>query len=133
MRILIADDQPQVRFALRVALELQSGPKTVSEVADGRDLLVEARCFCPDMLLLDLELPGLPASDLVRELRQLSQGLKLIVLSEKSELAQTALAIGADIFVSKADSPDRLLAAIREYWHRWQTEVQTTAPGQPSG
>ncbi len=114
MRILIADDQPKVRFALRVALERQPGPKTVGEAIDSCDLLAQARSVCPDLVLLDWDLPGISAADLLRELHHLCHRLAVIVLSEKPELAETAIAFGANAFVSKSDPPERLFSAIRE-------------------
>lgn len=122
MRILIADDQPKVRFALRVALERQPGTKTVGEATDAVDLLAQARSVCPDLLLLDWELPEMPILELLSELRQICRRLKVIVLSEKSEAAQAALLIGADAFVSKADPPEYLSKAISECCHRWQAQ-----------
>ncbi len=116
MRILIADDQPKVRFALRVAIERQPGSKTVGEAIDTADLIAQARSFSPDLLLLDWDLPGMLAADLIRELRAICPSLRVIVLSEKSEIASNALTIGANAFVSKADPPEHLLAAIGKCW-----------------
>ena len=117
MRVLIADDQPQVRFALRVALERQPGSKTVGEATDTADLLAQARSPCPDLLLLDWDLPGMPPSELLSELHRRCRDIKVIVLSEKSEAEQAALVIGVDAFVSKADPPEHLMSAIGECWH----------------
>ena len=61
MRIMIADSQPKVRFALRVALEQRPGFKTISEAIDSEDLIVQSRVICPDLVMLDWELPGLPS------------------------------------------------------------------------
>lgn len=131
MRILIADDQPKVRFALRVALERQPGYKTVGEATDTADLLAQARSVCPDLLLLDWDLPEMPIPELLSELRRICGCLKVIVLSEKSEAAQAALAIGADAFVSKADPPEHLLRAVSECWQHWQ--VPSNMDREPSG
>jgi DNA-binding NarL/FixJ family response regulator len=130
MRILIADDQPKVRFALRVALERQPGSKTVGEATDTADLLAQARSVCPDLLLLDWDLPEMSTPELLTELRRICRCLKVIVLSEKSEVEQAALAVGADTFVSKADPPEHLLKAISECWHRW--DVQSKAECESS-
>lgn len=116
MRILVADDQPKVRFALRVALERQPGDKAIGEAIDANDLVAQAKSVCPDLVLLDWDLPGMSAGEILHQLRQRCPFLKVIVLSEKSELAQTAMAIGADAFVSKTDLPEHLLAAINECW-----------------
>jgi DNA-binding NarL/FixJ family response regulator len=130
MRILIADDEPKVRFALRVALERQPGSKTVGEATDAADLLAQAQSVCPDLLLLDWDLPETPAPELLSELHRICRRLKVIVLSEKFEAEHAALVLGADAFVSKADPPDHLLRAVSECWHRW--EVQSKADCESS-
>ena len=68
-RILIADDQPKVRFAMRVLLDRQSGLQVVGEAAHADSLLAQVETACPDLVLLDWELPGLPATDLLVALR----------------------------------------------------------------
>ncbi len=117
MRVLIADDQPKDRFALRVALEGLPGPKTVGEASDTTELLVQARSVCPDLVLVDRDLPELPLPELLCELRRICRCAKIIVLGEKSEIEYAALANGADAFVSKADPPEHLMGAIRACWH----------------
>jgi DNA-binding NarL/FixJ family response regulator len=128
MRILIADDRPKVRFALRVLLEQQPGWQMVGEATDATDLLRQAGVCCADLVLLDWDLPGMVAGKLVACLRQNYPGLMIIALSGKHEARRAALAAGADGFVSKADPPERLLAAIGEssaIWGERCTEVHS--------
>ena len=113
MHILVADDQPKVRFALRVLLERQPGFIIVGEAVNAEDLLVQAEATCPDILLLAWELPGLMAADWFSNLREACPGLYVIALSGRSETRQAALEAGADAFVSKTDPPERLLAAVK--------------------
>jgi DNA-binding NarL/FixJ family response regulator len=112
MRILVADSQPRVRFALRVLLEQQPGLEVVGEAADSRELLVQVGSTSPDLVLLGWELPGLPAVDSLLALRQIRSDLMVIALSGRPEARQVALDAGANAFVSKSDPPERLLAAI---------------------
>lgn len=134
MRILIADDQPKVRFALRVALERQPGPKTVGEAIDSADLLAQARSVCPDLLLLDFDLPEMPLAELLSELRRICRCLKVIILSEKSKTEQATLAIDADAFVSKADPPEHLLRALSKCWqHGEVVSERDCEPSKPPG
>ena len=114
MRILVADDQPKVRFALRVLLERQPGLKVVGEAADADDLLVQVEMACPDLVLLDWELPGLAGGDLLSALRGVCPNLFVIALSGRLEVRRAALEAGADAFVYKCDPPERLLAAIAD-------------------
>jgi len=114
MRILVADDQPKVRFALRVLLERQPGLKVVGEAADADDLLAQIETACPDLVLLDWELPGLAGGDLLSALRGVCPDLFIIALSGRLEVRRAALEAGADAFVYKCDPPERLLAAIAD-------------------
>ena len=114
MRILIADGQSKVRFALRVLLDRQPGIKVVGEVVCARDLLTEADVADPDLVLLDWELSGLTAVGSLSALREIRPNLYVVVLSGRSEARQSALDAGADAFVSKIDPPERLLATIGE-------------------
>jgi DNA-binding NarL/FixJ family response regulator len=113
MRILVADNQPQVRFALRVLLERQPGFAIVGEASDGNGLLHGVAMTLPDVVLLGWELPGLMALDSLSLLRRIRPDLLVIALSVRSEARDAALSAGADAFVSKGDPPERLLAAIR--------------------
>ncbi len=113
MRILLADDQPKVRFALRVLLEREPGLAIVGEASDGDDLLNRTATTLPDIVLLGWELPGLTATDSLPLLRRIRPDILVIALSVRSEARRAALSAGADAFVSKGDPPERLLAAIR--------------------
>ncbi len=113
MRIGIADPQGRVRFSLRVLLEQQPGWMVVGEAADCDELLEMFFSSFPDLLLLDWGLPDRIPEDLLRLLRTQRPGIKIIVMSGRHELQQIAMQAGADAFASKADSPEKLLAVIR--------------------
>ena len=122
MRILIADDQPQVRSALRLLLGHEPGVTVVGEADDAERTLELAARQRPDLVLLDWELPGLPAAGpstnggqhLLLALRACCPGMKVVALSGRPEARQPALDAGADVFVSKGDPPERLLAAMED-------------------
>lgn len=126
MRILLADDEERVRFALRKLLERQPNLDIVAEASDAQDVLRETAQSEPDLLLLDWELPGHVAAILLPALRQVHPQLQVIVLSGRPEARRVALAGGADAFVSKAEPPERLLSAIT-------TCCGSTAGVQPGG
>jgi DNA-binding NarL/FixJ family response regulator len=114
MQVLLADDRPKTRFALRLLLERQPGIQVVGEAADAEALLVQARVTSPNVVLLDWELPKLAATgSLPLALRRACPHLYVIALSGRPEMRVAALAAGADAFVSKADPPESLLAAVR--------------------
>ncbi|MGD2165838.1 MAG: response regulator transcription factor, partial [Anaerolineae bacterium] len=109
MRILLADNQPRVRFALRVLLEQEPGLAIVGEARDGDALLNRTASTLPDIVLLGWELPGLAGRDSLPMLRRIRPGLLVIALSGRSEARTAALSAGVDAFVSKGDPPERLL------------------------
>ena len=114
MRILLSDDQAQVRFALRMLLERQSGVQVVGETVDAEELLDRAKATCPDVLLVSWELPGLGERVSLSALRQECPDLIVIALSGRPEARRAALQAGADAFVSKTDPPESLLALIEQ-------------------
>ncbi len=112
MRILVADNRPRVRFALRVLLEEQPGLRIVGDAAHGQNLLIQVEATHPNLLLLSWELPGWSEEGLCL-LRKVCPKLYVIVLSGRQAARRAALAAGADAFVSKiAPPPEALLAAI---------------------
>jgi DNA-binding NarL/FixJ family response regulator len=118
MRLLLADDRPRIRFALRALLAQQAGLTVVGEAADAAELLALAQEHRPDLVLLGWGLRGLPAAELVPALRSLCPHAHLIALSSRLEVRQTALAAGADAFVSKMDPPEQLLRVVAHCEHR---------------
>jgi DNA-binding NarL/FixJ family response regulator len=112
LRILIADRQPKVRFALRALLQRQPGLEIVGEVADASSLLAQAEVCTPDLVLLGWELPGMVETGHLAALMSIDPKPFVIALSGQLEARQSALEAGADAFVSKSDPPDRLMAAI---------------------
>jgi DNA-binding NarL/FixJ family response regulator len=113
MRILLADDEPKVRDALRLILEQLKEVEIVGDVTDAAGLTERLRDLQPDLLLLDWELPGLNHGTGFYELRQQNIPLKILVLSGRCQTPKDVLASGADAFISKCESPDRLFAALK--------------------
>jgi DNA-binding NarL/FixJ family response regulator len=113
MRILLADDASNVRWALQALLERQPGLEIVGAVGNAWELLSQVRATCPDLVILDWELPRSAAVTLLTELGEACPGLAVIALSGRPEKRKAALAAGADAFVSKVDSAEELLAALQ--------------------
>lgn len=112
MRVLLADDQAKVRSALRVLLGQQPGIEILGEAVDTTGLIDWVNAACPDVVLLDWELPGLQPAALLPMLRRHCPRAQVIVLNSHSEVRAAALAEGADAFVCKGDPPETLLQAI---------------------
>lgn len=112
MRILLADGQDRVRYALRALLAMQMDTEVVAEATNAVELFDQTRCALPDLILVDWGLPGLVIADALPRLREIHPCVQVIVLSGRSEARAAALAAGADGFASKAQPPDGLLDAI---------------------
>jgi two-component system, NarL family, invasion response regulator UvrY len=113
MKILIVDDHAIVRDGL-TRLLATDGDHEVKLAATGREALIAARSFRPDLVILDLNLPGLGGLELLRRLVAIEAG-RILVLSMHAEplYARRSLEAGAHGYVSKNAAPDELLAAVR--------------------
>jgi two-component system KDP operon response regulator KdpE len=111
-RILIVDDETQIRRALDI--NLRAHGYDVATSATGADALIEAAANLPDLVLLDLGLPGLDGIDVIRGLRAWTS-IPIIVLSARHTDASkvAALDAGADDYITKPFSINELLARLR--------------------
>lgn len=114
MRILVADDQTDVRSALKLILEQQSGMQVVAEATDAIGVLLATETHMPTLVLLDWELPGGSATSLVRILRSQWPQVHVIAMSSLPEARSAAANAGVDAFVDKGDPPEALLAALKK-------------------
>jgi DNA-binding NarL/FixJ family response regulator len=113
--VLIVDDHPVVRRGLRVLLEVQDGIEVVGEAADGGTALALATERAPDVILLDLKLPGMDGIAVLGELKARDSAARVLVLTSATEPASATLAVrsGAAGVVYKDVDPDALVRAIR--------------------
>lgn len=114
MRFLLVDDHAVVRSGLRRLLAALPGVE-ISEAAEGRAALAAVRAEQPDVVLLDLNLPGLGGLELLRRVLLEHPAARVMVLSMHAEALYAARALGAGAvgYLSKNASPEELLDAIR--------------------
>ena len=118
-RVLVIDDEPQIRRLLRVALE--AADYRVFEAASGPDGLVETASRQPDVIVLDLGLPGMDGMEVLRRLREWSATPVLILsVQDGGEDKVRALDLGADDYVTKPFDTGELLARLRVLLRRAQ-------------
>jgi DNA-binding NarL/FixJ family response regulator len=113
--ILAVDDHTLVREGLREILETQEDMSVVGEAADSDTAVALAERMRPDIILLDIEIPGADVADTIRELRKRSPQSRVIILSmyESPELVQAALDAGVHGYLLKSIHWQELAVAIR--------------------
>ncbi|MFJ9769738.1 response regulator [Kitasatospora sp. NPDC101157] len=112
IRILVADDQADVRSAFRMILDVQPDMTVVAEAADGAAAVEEAKRLRPDVVLADIRMPKLDGLEVTR---QLAGQCKVIVVTtfDLDEYVHTALRHGAAGFLLKRSGPVLLIEAVR--------------------
>ena len=113
MRVLLADDHPKVRWALRTFIQEEREFTVIGEASDVETLMSTAQALRPDLILLEWELSGEPADQTLSALQALGLQAQVVVLSWQPGAEQAALAAGAAGFADKAGGPGALLTALR--------------------
>ena len=124
LRVIIADDHAVVRQGIRTVLEEVEGLRVVAEAGDGDEALALAEEHDPDVVVLDVTMPGKTGLEVARELRERGSGVAVLILSmhDEPEYVLEAVRAGADGYVLKDMAPAELRAAVtavhegREYF-----------------
>ncbi|MCS4503685.1 response regulator transcription factor [Arhodomonas aquaeolei] len=121
VHVVLADDHALVRAGLRRLLELIDGVSVMGEVGDGRTLLRLLDDVPADVVLLDVEMPGMNGLEVLRRLRRAYPAVPVLMVSMHEEVATVAraLRIGARGFLLKTARPEELERAVRAV-HRGQ-------------
>lgn len=116
IRIVIADDHAIVRGGIRLVLSHAANIEVVGEAVNGTEVLYRVREDEFDLLLLDMNMPGISGVDMIGRVKLLRPALPILVFTmhNDAQLATRALKAGASGFISKDCEPERLLAAIRK-------------------
>jgi DNA-binding NarL/FixJ family response regulator len=113
IRVLIVDDHPAVRRGLRTFLELADGLEVVGEAADGPSAVDLIAATGPDVVLLDMALPGMDGVEVLHELRRRELSCRALVVTSYTDRMPAAIRAGARGYLSKDVDPVALVAAVR--------------------
>jgi len=112
VRILIADDQRRTRQSLKALLSTSLPETEIWEAANGVEALRLAEDMHPRLVVMDIRMPEIDGLAATRGIKSRWPEIKILVLSMYRDRQEEARAAGADLFVSKGESPERLLCAL---------------------
>ncbi len=114
LRILVADDQPYIRRAVRALLESRTGWEVIGEAADGREAIKKTGELNPDVIVMDMFMPNLNGLEATREIHATYPEAKVLILTlhDLPDLARAVREAGAKGLVLKSDSNLFLIPAV---------------------
>jgi DNA-binding response OmpR family regulator len=116
-QVLVVDDEPHIRTVLRGYLE--AAGFAVTEAADGESAVDEVRRHPPDLVLLDIVLPGIDGLEALRQLRTFSDVYVILVTARTEEVDKlVGLGVGADDYITKPFSPREVAARVKAVLRR---------------
>jgi two-component system, OmpR family, response regulator len=123
-RLLVVDDEPNIMELLSASLRFAGFE--VATAADGNEALRVAGTFRPDLILLDVMMPGLDGFEVIRRLRQEGRQIPVLFLTAKdaSEDKVTGLTLGGDDYVTKPFSLEEVIARVRAILRRFSPSQQ---------
>ncbi|WP_426301036.1 response regulator [Arthrobacter sp. R-11] len=115
IKVLLADDQPLLRMGFRLILEGEPDLEVVGEASDGNEALAQAAALHPDVILMDVRMPGMDGIEATRRLSALDSAARVIILTtfDLDEYAFAGLQAGASAFLLKDVAPEELVHAVR--------------------
>lgn len=125
INVLIADDHSLIRQGLKQILELEKDIAVIAQASNGAEAVELAREFTPDVILMDINMPGSNGLQAIKEIKQEKLRSKIIVLTihEDREYLFKTLRMGAEGYVLKDAEPSVLIEAIRNV-HTGQSFIQ---------
>jgi DNA-binding NarL/FixJ family response regulator len=115
IRVLLADDQSLVRAGFRMILKAEPDIDVIGEAGDGHEAVTQADALKPDVVLMDIRMPGLNGIEATRQITTRNSGTRVLVLTtfDLDEYVYESLRAGASAFLLKDAKEQQLVAAIR--------------------
>jgi len=126
IRVLLADDHSIVRDGLRLIVEESGNMEVVAEADDGHEAIQKTRDHTPDVVVVDISMPGLDGLEVISRLSTDFPDLPILVLTmhEEEQYVVRAIEAGAKGYLTKKSAPEQLVTAIRKVYEgaRYLTE-----------
>lgn len=115
LKVLLVDDVPQIRMFIAMFMDRTDDFEVVAEASDGREALERAQEHMPDIVLLDLNMPGMNGMEALPELRKMLPGAVIVIFSgfESVAIADRTKLLGADAYVEKGTPAQQLVDQLR--------------------
>jgi DNA-binding NarL/FixJ family response regulator len=115
IRVLLADDHPVVRAGIRTLLQSAADIDVVAEATSGAEALALVEQLGPDVLLLDMEMPGLSGVEVAKKLKVLKSPVRVLALSayDDTQYVRNLLASGAAGYLTKEEASEMIIDAVR--------------------
>lgn len=114
-KLLLVDDQPVIRFALKLHFATVKGFQVIGEAKDGAEALRQVELLKPDIVLMDLDMPVMNGMEATRRIKSTYPAVRVIILSihDDTNVRQQAVAAGARAFIVKSDV-EKMFAAVQD-------------------
>ena len=115
IKVFLADDHEIVRNGIRLLIEEEADMKVIGEAGNGREAVTRTRKLCPDVVVMDIEMPGLNGIEAIEKIHENCDSFKVIILSmhSSSEYIRRALKLGARGYILKESAGKELVRSIR--------------------
>jgi DNA-binding NarL/FixJ family response regulator len=115
IEVLVVDDEPDIRFMLRMTIGRQPELEVAREASNGQEAVELVREKCPDVVLLDIGMPVMDGIEATPHIRSACAGTKIIILTAyvNPDLLQRALDLGADMCLPKTTPPREIGEAVK--------------------
>jgi DNA-binding NarL/FixJ family response regulator len=115
IRVLLVDDHPVVREGIRKLLENQQDITVVGEASEGSQAIDMVRELSPDVVLLDMELPGIKGTQVAKQLQEEGLSVRILALSahDDREYIREVLSFGASGYLVKEEVPEAIIEAVK--------------------
>ncbi len=119
IRLIVVDDHPVVRKGIVAMLETEDNLEVIAECSDGQEAVREYAQQKPDVILMDLVMPGMNGIDAIKEIKNIDSAARILVLTSftSNEQVFAAIEAGATGYLLKDSDPENLVRSIEQVYH----------------